>query len=275
MPNDYLVAVTRSAARLERRWRWAEGAMPPRRGGGTNAGRPSMSTAERVVRDLSSRSRNNMRWQLSGLEWERLGPRPVMISLTYPGDWRRWAANGPHVRRHIEAFKERWRRRWGPPICGVWVREFQQRGAPHFHLYVGLPAAVSDVDYEQLVRRTRRRRSLESRIGKYAARRSCGMLEGEFGEWLLAAWAGCVGTAGTGALHERFGADVAPYWGVMVADAQAAQANWGRIAEYLWRESGKWGQKAVPEGFADPGRWWGRWGVGTSVSVAELSEAAA
>lgn len=278
MPNEYVVSISRSAVRLERRYRWAEGTMPPRRGGGTNAGGQGHgpSTAGRVVRDFSMRSRNNMRWQLSALEWEALGPRPAMISLTYPADWRLWAGSGPVVRAHREALKERWRREFGESIRGAWVREFQRRGAPHHHMYVGLPASVTEDDYEGLVRRTRRRRALERRVGKYQARRLCGPLRGEFAEWLLGAWAGCVGTAGLEVAHEHYGADVAPFfWGDAVAQAQAGEVNWGRIAEYLWRESGKWGQKQVPEGFADPGRWWGMWGVRSTVSEAQVSEAVA
>jgi hypothetical protein len=217
-----------------------------------------------------------MRWLLSALEWEQLGPRPVMVSLTYPADWREWGGDGRQIRRHLEAFKERWRRRWGEPILGVWVREFQRRGAPHFHMYVALPAAVTDEDYEGLVRRTRRRRALERHVGKYLALRRCGLLKGEFGEWLLEAWAGSVGTAGEVGTHERFGGDVAPFfWGEAMTQAQAGEVDWGRIAGYLWRESGKWGQKTVPEGFADPGRWWGLWGVRSTVSEAAVSEAVA
>jgi hypothetical protein len=210
MPNEYTVTISRSAVRLERHWRSGEGGYPPRTGGGTSAGSTGVSTAGRVVRDFSERSRNNMRWQLSALDWEALGPRPAMVSLTYPADWRAWAGSGPAVRAHREALKERWRREFGESVRGVWVREFQQRGAPHNHMYVGLPEAVSDEDYEGLVRRTRRRRALERRVGKYQARRLCGPLRGEFADWLLGAWSGCVGTAGLGVAHERYGADVAP-----------------------------------------------------------------
>lgn len=139
MPSEYTVALTRSALRLQRSWVPAEGEYCPWRGGGTNRGRPGPSTAGRVIREWSQRSRNMMRFEFSGLAWEQLGDRPAMVTLTYPGDWRAWAASGPQIRKQIERFKSRWARRWGEPIRGVWVREFQERGAPHFHLYVGLP----------------------------------------------------------------------------------------------------------------------------------------
>jgi hypothetical protein len=36
----------------------------------------------------------NMRRLFLSLPWELLGPRPALISLTYPGDWQRWVPNG-------------------------------------------------------------------------------------------------------------------------------------------------------------------------------------
>jgi hypothetical protein len=278
VPNEYAVSVTRSAVRLERHWTPSENEWdrPAWGGGGTAAGKAGASTAGRVVRDWSVRSRNNMRWQFSGLAWEELGRRPAMVTLTYPREWRAWAPCGRTVRRHLEAFKERWRRRWGTPIRGVWVREFQERGAPHVHLYVGLPDAVSDEEYRSLVGRTMRRRRLTEKVGKYEARRRAGSVqsEGAFAQWLLAAWSGCVGSGD--ALHARFGADVAPFfWGATATEAAAGNVNWGRVAEYLWHESGKWGQKQVPEDFGSPGRSWGKWGVRVVVGQGELDRATA
>jgi hypothetical protein len=216
-----------------------------------------------------------MRFQFSALAWEELGRRPAMISLTYPGDWREWAGSGPVIRRHLDRLKRRWLHEWGEPICGVWVREFQKRGAPHWHLYVGLPEAVTDEDYDQLVRRTMRRKGLEKQMDKWEARRSCGVLSGDFAGWLLSAWSASVGTAPR-SKHVKFGADVSPFfWGGTVAEAAAGNVNWGKVANYLWRESGKWGQKTVPDDFSSPGRTWGRWGVSLRISEGELSVKAA
>lgn len=162
-----------------------------------------------------------------------------------------------------------------PPVgrtCsgGVGAR-VQQRGAPHFHLYIGLPERVTEEDYRALVGRTIRRKKLERAVGKHQARRSCGVLQGEFGDWLLAAWSASVGTDPT-SRHRKFGADVAPFfWGDTVGQAAEGNVNWGRIADYLWRESGKWGQKTVPEDFGSAGRAWGRWGVTVKVTEAEVS----
>jgi hypothetical protein len=259
--NRYRLVVSRAAVKLERRWEVEEGStrLPTRGGGGTNAGGAGHSTAGGVMVGWSAQSRRAMRWRLASMRWELLGARPAMVTLTYPGDWAAYAPDGRQVKRQLEAFKERWRRAHGRPR-GVWVEEFQERGAPHFHMYLGLPESVTDADYAQLVRRTIRRRQLEQRMGKFQARRSAGLLKGEFAEWLLGAWSGVLGTEGTP--HARFGADVAPFfWGGTVAEAAKGNVNWSRISEYLWAESGKWGQKEAPPGFGSPGRLWGVWDV--------------
>ena len=90
---------------------------------------------------LSNRSRMNMRRLFLSLPWELCGPRPALISLTYPAHWVRWVPDGRTWERHRKSFERRWVRRWGEPLVGVWVKEFQGTGRPHLHLYVGLPAA--------------------------------------------------------------------------------------------------------------------------------------
>ena len=259
--------------RLERSWEADVASMlPPKGGGGSNAGRPAVAKRGKVT-TWSAKSRASLRWALAAMPWEELGGRPAMVTLTYPADWAAVAPNGPAVAGQFRAFRKRWARRWGEPVKGVWIREFQKRGAPHFHMYVGLPAGVSDGEYEALVARTMKRKRLEAEIGTFEARRKAGFLEGEFGKWLLAAWSEVVGG---GPSHAKFGADVAPmFWGATVQEAAAGRVNWSRISHYLWRESGKWGQKTAPEGFEDPGRSWGTLGVELRASETELEPAEA
>lgn len=54
----------------------------------------------------------------------------AMVTLTYPGSW---PTNGPALKQDINAFTQWLRRR---KIRYVWVLEFQERGAPHFHLLI-------------------------------------------------------------------------------------------------------------------------------------------
>lgn len=54
------------------------------------------------------------------------------MTLTYPREWntdpRRW-------KRDLDVIIKRIRRKW-PDACGIWRIEFQERGAPHFHLII-------------------------------------------------------------------------------------------------------------------------------------------
>lgn len=54
------------------------------------------------------------------------------MTLTYPNAW----SPEPQVwKRDLDVFIKRIRRRW-PRACGIWRIEFQERGAPHFHLII-------------------------------------------------------------------------------------------------------------------------------------------
>lgn len=67
-------------------------------------------------------------------------PLKIFVTLTYP---REFPADGRVVKAHLRAFTMRIRRRW-PDTRGLWWLEFQQRGAPHFHLV--LAGERSDVE---------------------------------------------------------------------------------------------------------------------------------
>ena len=266
MSNRYNLVATDGALSFKRTWVDESGGRlrPPGGGGGARAGLPGRSTAGRVSKTFSARSRRTMRFQFSALPWEMLGKRPVMITLTYPGDWELWVANSRELAKHREAFKERWRRKFGT-LVGVWVVEFQRRGAPHLHLYVGLPDEVSDEEYRGLQARTMRRRRRESDVGKYEARKRERAPTGEFAMWLRTAWWEVVGSE-LQAHHGR-GIDIAVSYFSSEAESMAQRA---KTAEYFWRESGKWAQKNPPEGFGSL-RFYGRWGqkVGFNPLVTE------
>jgi hypothetical protein len=209
----------------------------------------------------SARSRMNMRRLFLSLPWELLGPRPALISLTYPGDWQRWVPNGRAWEQHRRAFERRWVRRWAEPLVGVWVKEFQGSGAPHLHLYVGLPAGMAVEDYAGLRERTLLRHRLERQHGRYQGRKLLPAIGadfgGEFAMWLRTAWSEIVGSQGHVQAHHARGADVAVmFW----SDEAEAKADRTVVAGYLAKEAGKWRQKTPPPGFVRIGRFYGVWG---------------
>src|SRR5487761_1568875 len=178
MPPEYEVELWRNQVRLIRRgWRGAKGVrhwpawdaeeqcevLIDIRGGGVPIGK------RRGDAGLSPRSALSMRRTFESLPWERLS-RPALISLTYPGDWKRWVPEGRRLEAHRTALRRRWDRRWGEPVAGVWAKEFQRRGAPHLHLYVGLPSAMSGEEMAELRARAIEAKGLEAIHGTYQGR---------------------------------------------------------------------------------------------------------
>jgi hypothetical protein len=271
MPSVYDVKMTSGALKLARRFdRGPEGLLfPPVGGGGTRIGQRGPSTKGRKSLTWSGKSRRSMRYEFGALPWEMLGRRPVMITLTYPGDWQLWVTDARELHKHREAFRSRWERKWGS-VMGVWVTEFQTRGAPHLHLYLALPDAVSEQDYRAMQKRTMNRKRAERDLGRWEARRQMRAVTGEFGLWLRDAWSRIVGSE-LPAHHTR-GVDVATFF---FSDRAERQSERARVADYLWRESGKWGQKNPPEGFGGLrfyGRWGGKDGFRPVVTEASLDE---
>ena len=70
---------------------------------------------------------------------------PAMVTLTYPGDWVTVAPTAQASVDHFERFCRRYARAWGEPLVCVWKREFQERGAPHFHVSTTPPMGFTTV----------------------------------------------------------------------------------------------------------------------------------
>lgn len=265
-PPEYRLEIGRTYVRLERSghvgyrgvrkvWAWDPSAEEPvdiEIRAGTDRG------GHRGDGGLQVRSAAAMRRTFQSLPWETLR-RPALISLTYPGDWRRWVRDGRQLERHRTTFRRRWQRRWEKPLVGVWVKEFQRRGAPHLHLYVGLPDAVSEEEIARLRRRAIEGKWLEGQYGSYGGRSRVrwGRWEGDFVPWLRTTWAEIVGTQGITRDHHGRGVDVRVFF---FTDAEERTRNRDRVAQYLAAEASKWQQKAPPEGFRHVGRYWGVWG---------------
>lgn len=81
------------------------------------------------VKGFTKSSRRRMLRKLSQVDRRAI---PVMVTLTYPGDYpsdpKKW-------KRHLDNFCKRLKRRF-PAAGGFWKLEPQKRGAPHFHLLV-------------------------------------------------------------------------------------------------------------------------------------------
>lgn len=285
MPYLWHLESTRGAVRLRREWVLDENNphLKPfghsRRWGSADAPRRSAIAGPRGDDGLSPRARNRMRWLFMSLPWEMLGERLVMLTLTYPGEWREWVPDGRVLNRHRRAFLERWRRQWGAPM-GVWVKEFQKSGRPHLHVYLALPDAVSTSDYLGLRERTLLRNRLQREFGTYDGRRRLPAIGqqygGDFAMWLRDSWSEVVGTQGILKAHHARGVDVSvAFW----SDDEAKHRDRVTVATYLAGESSKHAQKQPPDDFSHVGRYYGhvgdKQGFGPESSEVEVHPAVA
>lgn len=103
----------------------------------------------RSVSEWSGKSRRRMTFALASIDYAPLfaSGLPAMWTLTYPGDWLRFAPDGRTVKRHLAALRRRYNRAYGQALPALWKLEFQRRGAPHFHLLAPIPFGVSLSDF--------------------------------------------------------------------------------------------------------------------------------
>jgi hypothetical protein len=90
-----------------------------------------------TVEGFSDKSRVRLHKTVAMLPW--VGVPWFFVTLTYP---MVFPTDGRVAQRHLRSFYRRWSRAYGAP-AGVWKREFQRRGAVHYHLALVAPSDVS------------------------------------------------------------------------------------------------------------------------------------
>jgi hypothetical protein len=125
----------------------------------TNTGKrhPERTIAKRKpIQKWTKKSRTNMVSKFSSLDYtpmfEKENPIPVMITLTYPGDWLTVAPSAKASKAHLTSFRKRFERRFGIKLQALWRAEFQRRGAVHFHLFCVSPVPV--IEFREWVAKT-------------------------------------------------------------------------------------------------------------------------
>lgn len=195
----------------------------------------------------SAKSRARMVETIQSLDWSELlaaDALPAMVTLTYPGDWLAVAPQADASRRHLLLLRKRFERAWGVRLIAVWKREFQDRGAPHYHLLMVPPHGQRD-----------------------------GL---NFREWLAWTWATVVGSATCGRAQatvingrteccERHRHLLA---GTGVDYAEGAKGNDPRKIAIYFAKHGSFAAKEyqnhAPAEWVDAGsvgRFWGVWGL--------------
>lgn len=99
-------------------------------------------TKRGMIRGFSHGSRTRLLDRLNSVERSTLPNHGKFVLLTYGdefgSDWRRW-------KQDIRDMHDAMRRKYGP-FRAVWRMEFQERGAPHFHLMVWIDVKL-DFDF--------------------------------------------------------------------------------------------------------------------------------
>lgn len=198
----------------------------------------------RSITSWSAKSRSRMVLALAQLDYAPLfdgGGIPAMLTLTYPGDWLTVAPSAKVCKGHVDAFKKRFQRAYGVPLVGVWKREFQRRGAPHYHVLMVPPGP---------------RPGLPS-----------------FSAWCSATWAAVVAHPDP----EEYARHVLAGTGLDYAEGMRSRDP-KRLAVYFSKH-GSFGSKDyqnhAPEEWADTGsvgRFWGVWGLEKVTATVEVSE---
>ena len=110
---------------------------------------PTLGTRGGIT-SWSAKSRARMIAAVSSLDLAGLidSGTPAMLTLTLPGDWLVIAPNAEAASAVFKRFVRAYEKKWGK-LRTIWKREFQRRGAPHWHLWLVPP---SDPGFRRWVR---------------------------------------------------------------------------------------------------------------------------
>ncbi len=98
-----------------------------------------------IVRTFSPASKRRLGRAIASVDWADVikpGDRLALVTLTYPAAWQSCCPTPDAAYAHVRALAKRFARATGRPLSCVWKREFQRRGAPHFHLLAPLPSTI-------------------------------------------------------------------------------------------------------------------------------------
>jgi hypothetical protein len=212
---------------------------------GTTGKPPGYRTKAEIVR-WSAKSRANMSARLCSLDYQPLLAHenpPALITLTYPKEWQVVVPTGSAVKKHLKAFRQRYERKYGQKLIGLWKLEFMRRYRnPHIHIFCAPPNDIA------------------------------------FRSWLSATWADIVAhpDPAVRAKHERAGTGIDYEKGLRSYHAK-------RVATYFSKHGSpntgaKEYQNQPPREWVDArdvGRFWGYWGLQPFIVRVEVEDGAA
>jgi hypothetical protein len=87
------------------------------------------------IRSFSPASRRRLMTLMASIDRTAFKRRPLFVTLTYP---KKWPASPRVYKADLNRFLTRFRRRY-PHVPIIWRLEYQERGAPHYHLMIFTP----------------------------------------------------------------------------------------------------------------------------------------
>lgn len=198
------------------------------------------------IKAWSAKSRTSMTRRFATLDYTpwslrlAVGWLVVMLTLTYPSAWVELVPSADQALAHLKAMRSRIERATGRTALAIWKREFQRRGAPHFHLLLPLPTTINGESVQ---------------------------------EWVSRAWFEIVDSADPKHLVAGTGIDwaeglrsvdpvrVARYFSGHAAPSGRSRKEYQNVAPDVWLDNGS------------VGRFWGFWGLVPAESTVELSKA--
>jgi len=223
------------------------------------------------ISEWSGKSRANMIRRMAATDWRPMlayGVAP-MVTVSYPGPWHAFAPTRKDVGRHLEAFKEAYRKDFCAAdrlrVMGAWKVEYQRRGAPHVHLLLPIPRGLTLPQYRDWVAATWSGIVWADRGGDFLR---------------LLEMIGHDGTAASLIADEHYRRNRLAGTAVDLAEGLRCRDP-RRIALYFLghslahaKDGGKEYQHRLPVSYAGrAGRWWGVWGLVDSTSTVHLDVA--
>jgi hypothetical protein len=157
--------------------------------------------------------------------------------LTYPKEYPTARAS----KVHLEAFRERLKRKYGSGACGFWKLEPQKRGAPHYHALILLNPRALGWKMSSAMRAM-----IDEGFLPDADAVELDGLQNSFREWVCKSWVDVVGSDDD--MHRRFHEEIQSEKVVQFVESS------NLIRRYLCKYVGK---PADGDAWREPGRFWG------------------
>lgn len=217
------------------------------------------------AKGFTRRSENRMVQSFTALDFSpmyRKGSKRALLTLTYPGDWKKIVPNGEVALKQLNEFFRKFERAFGQPPRLIYKREFTEKGAPHFHIFLQLPEGTAGEAAEKAYQRRLSEWKAGQRKGGTPRQRRPAYSDAPFEVWAAKVWTNIVNHLDPTqrAKHELHGADVKvwndadpstiiAYFSKSRSSPTSSKGYQHRVPE-IWKQAeesvrGNWGKRGL------------------------------